>query len=550
MSLKDNDNVLTLPLWQKGVNRMRALLYRSPLYLLTLRKKAHLDIRALPDNLKSGNPDQIPALKKQSFSFAGRSYQSGDHPWSTAQDDPAWQSWVHGFHWLNDLADSKDPEAIALARQYIQSWLDLHGIWSPLAWRADVMGDRLVHWMAHAETLCASASEEFSRAFYTSLSIQASHLTRARFRDLTGYALLRALRGQLYVSLLISEFNKKTSRILARFEQVLDTQILADGGHISRCPTTLFQILRMLLEMMEVFNTLQVECPTYIRLNIDRIAPMVRTLRHSDGGFALFHGAQEGDPGEIEQVLDQTGNLGAPLSDARHTGFERIEAGRSVLLMDVAAPPDIHAHPFGHAAPLSLELSNANERILVNCGAVIGGDPGWQDALSATAAHNCLRVDDKNCFTVLHGGGIKPSDCDISYQRHEENGQVLIEAQHDAYKESFGLLHKRSVYLNKTGDDLRVEDHLIGMGGSTYAIALHLHPDVHASLVQDGQAALLKTQKGAGWHLRVQGGKLDIRESIYIARPGQMRHTDQIVIQGPLRGEGVCVKWRLGRLGG
>lgn len=550
MSLKNKDNVLTLPLWQKGVNRMRALLYRSPLYLLTLRKKTYLDVRALPDSLKRGNPGQVPALKKQSFSFAGRSYQSGDHPWSTAQDDPAWQSWVHGFHWLNDLADSKDPEAIALARQYIQSWLDLHGIWSPLAWRADIIGNRLIYWMAHAETLCASAINEFSRGFYSSLSLQASHLIRARFHDLTGYALLQALRGQLYVSLFIPGFNKKTARILTRFENVLNTQILADGGHISRCPTTLFQILQMLLEMVDVFATLQMECPDYIRLNIDRIAPMVRTLRHNDGGFALFHGAQEGNPTEIEQVLDQTGNMGAPLSDARHSGFQRIEAGRSVLLMDVAPPPNVHTHPFGHAAPLSLEFSTADERILVNCGAVIGGDPSWQDALSATAAHNCLRVDDKNCFSVLHGGGIKPFESETTYQRHEENGQVLIDAQHDAYKETFGLLHKRSVYLNKTGDDLRVEDRLIGMGGSEYAISLHLHPDVHASLVQGGQAALLKTQSGAGWHLRVQGGKLDIRESIYIARPGQTRHTDQIVIQGPLRGEGACIKWRLGRLGG
>ncbi len=548
MSLKHKENTHEQPLWQKGLNKVRALLYRSPLYLVTLRKNPQLDVVPLPNNLKVSHPENVALLKDGKFPFAGRTYKSGDHPWTTAQDDLTWQSWVHGFSWLNDLAQNDDVDAIVTARQYIQSWLDLHGVWSPLAWRADVMGERLINWMANIDKLCASADDNFIRNFKSSLSLQASHLSRARFHDLTGYTLLRALRGQLYISLFIKGFEKKTPRVLERMTQEMDRQILADGGHISRSAETLCNVLQMTLEIIDIFGELHKECPDSFRLNIDRMAPMIRTLRHTDGGFALFHGSQESQRDTIDQLLDRTGNIGQPLSDARHSGYQRIEAGRTVLLMDVAGPPDIQRHPFGHAAPLSLEVSSDNERLLVNCGCAVGGDPSWHDALSATAAHNCLTVDDKNCFTVLHGGGIKPYQVDISAQRFEDNGQVLIEAQHNAYQASFGLIHQRSVYMNKTGTDLRVEDKLIGMGGSTYAISLHLHPDVHASLVQGGQAVLLKTHNGAGWHLRVQGGKLDIRESIYVARPGHVRHTDQIVMQGPLRGEGVCVKWRLSKL--
>lgn len=550
MSLKKKENVHEQPLWQTGLNKLRALLYRSPLYLVTLRKNPKLDITPLPDNLKVNRPANAAQLKTGKFPFAGRTYTCADHPWSVAQDDHAWQSWVHGFSWLNDLGQSDDFDAIVSARQYIQSWLDLHGVWSPLAWRADVMGERLVHWMINADKITTHAHDEFQQTFKSSLSLQAHHLMRARFRDLNGYALLRALRGQLYISLFLKGYNTKTPRILERLSQELNKQILADGGHISRSAQTLFDVLHLCLEIIDIFNDLHKECPESVRLNIDRMAPMLRTMRHSDGGFALFHGAQVNTREAIDALLDRSGNMGQPLSDARHSGYQRIEAGRSVLIMDVAGPPDILTHPFGHAAPLSFELSNAEERLLVNCGCALGGDPGWHEALSATAAHNCVSVDDKNCFNVLHGGGIKPYQATITAQRFEDNGQVLIEASHDAYKDSLGLIHQRSVYLDKTGTDLRVEDKLIGMGGSSYAISLHLHPDVHASLVQDGQAVLLKTNAGAGWHLRVQGGKLDIRESIYVPRPGEIRHSDQIIMQGPLRGEGACVKWRLSKLGG
>ncbi|SCA56209.1 conserved hypothetical protein [Candidatus Terasakiella magnetica] len=550
MSLDNNENIHEPPFLQKWVNRLRALTYRSPLYLITLKKRKQLEIEPIPKALFNLRVGHGRSLKSGSFPFAGRIYKSGDQPWTTAQDDQAWQNWIHGFYWLGDLCEYEDAEAILKARAYVKNWLDLHGVWSPLAWRADVIGDRLVSWMYNAPKLVANADKDFIESFYTSLSLQGSHLSRSYFNDLSGYNLLKALRGQLYVCLFIKDRQKRFNKTLARLGGEFDKQILADGGHISRCPITLFHTMRMALELVDVFEEMQIECPKAIRLCIDRMAPMIRTLRHSDGALALFHGGQEGNAQDIEELLDRTGNQGTPLSDARHSGFQRVEAGRSVLLMDVAAPPDINSHSFGHAAPLSLEISHGEERLLVNCGSVLGGDPSWQEALAATAAHNTLTVDDKNCLSLLHGGGIKPQHVNVTYQRYEDNGQILIDTSHDAYKNTMGLIHGRSVYINKTGDDIRVEDKLTGMGGSSYAISLHLHPDIHASLVQDGQAALLKMQNGIGWHLRVQGGKLDMRESIYVGQPGEMRHTDQIIIQGPLRGEGALIKWRLSRVGG
>jgi uncharacterized heparinase superfamily protein len=549
MTLKNRKNMQTHPLWQKMLQKVRAHVYRSPIYLMTLKQKKLGSVSSWPDFLNHGDQNAAINILNGKFPFAGRLYQTNAEPWTIAQDDHAWQSFVHGFGWLDDLLFQNDEQGVVKARYLISSWIDLHGVWTPLAWRADVMAQRLVFWARHAQKLIRSADDTFGVSFKNSLSLQASLLSRSYFKDLSGEALLRALQGQVYIALYLEGFEKGFQRAFDRLLLELDHQILPDGGHISRCPMVLVDVLKLCLEVVRVLEDKKIEIPQKLRGAIDRMAPMVRTMRHGDGALGLFHGGQEGNALDIEQLLTASNNHGKALSDARHSGYQRIEAGRTVLLMDVAAPPDVHIHKHGHAAPLSLEMSTGEERILVNCGAVIGGDPNWQEALAATAAHNTLTVDEKNCIQLLEGGGIAPKAVSVTYKRFEENGQTLIDASHDAYKEALGLLHNRSIYINKTGDDLRVEDSLIGSGGSSYAISLHLHPDVDASLVQDGKAALLKLKSGVGWLLKVNGVALKLKESIYIGATGQMRHTDQIIMHGPLRGDGASIKWRLSRIG-
>lgn len=532
------------------LQKLRRLIYRSKAYQLTLKNKSHLDINVLSAVSVAQDADNAQRMIKDQFVFAGRTYEKGASPWKANQTDQAWQNYIHSHAWLADLCQQGSAEALIKARQLVSNWIEQNALWSDLAWGADVVADRLVMWMVFHPHLTQSADETFIKSFYTSFSQQASHLSRSFCRGLTGVNLLRALRGKLYLALFVAGFDKNRDKVLSRLADQLDQQILADGGHVSRSPSTLLHTLAFALEVRAVLDAEQIEVPDGIHRAIDRMAPMVRTMRHADGTLALFHGGQEENKQQIDALLEQTGNQGCALSDARHSGYQRIEAGQTVLIMDVAAPPMLDVQPHGHAAPLSFEFSCADERVLVNCGAMIGGDANWQDALSATAAHNTVTVDDKNCLQVRAGGGVIPRDIEVSSKRFEENGEVLIDARHDAYRQTFGLIHERSVYVNKVGTDIRFEDKLVGMGGDRFAISLHLHPDVQASIVNEGQAALLKLPSGTGWHLRVQGGTLEMRDSIFVGRSAHIRQTDQIVIQGPLRGEGCDVKWRLSRIGG
>ena len=67
-------------------------------------------------------------------------------------------------------------------------------------------------------------------------------------------------------------------------------QILPDGGHISRNPGALIELLLDLLPLRQFFSARNVPPPAALNNAIDRMMPMLRFFRHGDGNFALFNG--------------------------------------------------------------------------------------------------------------------------------------------------------------------------------------------------------------------------------------------------------------------
>ena len=141
----------------------------------------------------------------------------------------------------------------------------------------------------------------------------------------------------------------------------------------------------------------------------------------------------------------------------------------------------------------------------------------------------------------------------VGCRRHDADGQTWLELSHDGYREPFGLIHRRRLYLGASGEDLRGEDRLEGAEAPAFAIRFHLHPQVKASLAQGGGAVLLQLPKGGGWRFRAAGAALAVEPSVYLGFDGQIRRSQQIVLahDGGLAGEdgAVAVKWALRREG-
>ena len=98
-------------------------------------------------------------------------------------------------------------------------------------------------------------------------------------------------------------------------------------------------VLRDLIDVRAALNADGLQVPEALHLAIDAMAPFLRLLQHGDGGLALFNDGSEEDGWRVDMVLQRAGGGKRPLMDAPQGGFQRLQAGRTILLIDAGEPP-------------------------------------------------------------------------------------------------------------------------------------------------------------------------------------------------------------------
>jgi uncharacterized heparinase superfamily protein len=524
----------------------RSVLYGSALYHLSLWGPAPGALAISLDEAWPGDPARGAALLGGEFRFAGEALRGNLPPWAASMR-PDFLAELHGFAWLADLVAAGDA-GLAAAQRWTADWLECCDGWDKVAWRADVIGSRLLAWIARWNVLAADAAAHgLGARLRASLARQTRHLARVATREVPGVKRLVALAGLVAAAAALGNPGK-LDRALAKLAREIEAQLLPDGGHVERSPKAQLAALAALIDARAALRALQTEVPAALQGAIDRAAPIVRFFRHGDGGLALFNGADEAASGIIDMVLTRAEAKGRPPLSAPHAGFQRLLGGRSLVLVDAGPPPAAGLDGAAHAGTLSFEMSHARERLIVNCGAYHGPSARWHAVARATAAHSTLVVADTNSAELRDTGGFGRRPRRVPCERAEDKGAQWIAASHDGYEESFGLTHARQLFLAADGEDLRGEDRLTGPAGQGFAIRFHLHPEAQASLAQDGTTALIRLPSGLGWRLRAQGAVMNLAESIYLGR-GELRKSQQVVLDGHVGSTGATVKWALRREG-
>lgn len=517
--------------------KARAAVYSNPAYRLLLEQGP------VPENLRLSLADPWPgdAEAGQALIASRADLFDDDNPTSSAKKQ---HLATHGF--LRDLRAVGTDAARRKALTLLEDWLLRHDRWQEDSWAPDVLGERLANWILFFDFYSAGASLEFQACLLASMTRQMRHLLRVMPDTLTGPAHLRAIKGLVYAGLGLLEGNKALSLALDLLKRQLAAEILPDGGPISRNPCAQMDMLRNLIDIRASLRAAQMEVPHELTTAIERMVPALKLFRHGDGGLALFNGGSESSGLEMDAVLTLSSARGRVLRRLPQTGYERVTAGRSLLLVDVGAPPPAPYDAAAHAGLLSFEFSVGRERLIVNCGASPEDDPAWRSALAATAAHSTLTLADTNACEVLPDGGIGHRPDSVTAQRYEQDGVHHVEAMHDGYVGPFRVAHHRVLSLTAEGDELFGREALSGTPGRDFTLRWHLHPSVQASLVQGGQAALLRTPSNSGWRLRVDHGGLSLEPSIYCG-DGSPRRSLQLRVSGPTYADPTVIGWALTR---
>jgi uncharacterized heparinase superfamily protein len=491
-----------------------------------------------------GDGDRGARLIKGELDIGGAVQALRPGGWGAVAGSPELRAGTHGFTWLRDLRALGTDAARLRARALVSEWIE-HASGDPVAHRPDVVGARITAWLGHYDFFAATADDAFRQRLMSRLMSDARTLSAALPAEELDARALTALKGLIAAAVALREHTGFLSRALRFLPQEITRQVLPDGCHAERSPAAQLSALQDLIEIRALLQTSQTQPPPSLTNAIERMAPALRLMRHGDGGLALFNGSKEESDALVTMVLNQAGRGGRASVALNEGGFHRMQAGRSVLIVDCGAPPPPGVDRHAHAGTLSMELSVGRDRLIVNCGAFPSGPPAWRDASRATAAHSTMVIGDVNS-SELRPEGLGRRPVAVEVQRQEAAGAHWLDASHDGWRKPFNAIYRRRLYMAESGDDVRGEDLIEATEPQPFTLRFHLHPDVQANLQQDGATVLLRLRSGSFWRLRADGARLTLEESIYLGGT-EPRRGEQVVLTGLADGP-QQVKWALSKV--
>ena len=505
-----------------------------------------------PKDLRTADPTRASEIYSGRFAFAGKVVIcDGRSPFEMEPPSEEWAENLFGFGWLRHLRAAESGITRANARALVDEWITLQALGDPIAWRTDVVARRIISWLSQAPLVLHEVDTKFYRRFLRNLTRQVRYLrgTLGSARD--GLPRLQGMIALTYASLCMKGQMRNAKSATRRLVHELERQILPDGGHISRNPGVLVELLLDLLPLRQAYSSNNIPPPPAVLNAIDRMMPMLRFFRHGDGNFALFNGMGPTSPDLLAAVLYYDDARGTPVANAPHSGYQRLQAETTVMLADTGPPPPIGVSQEAHAGCLSFELSSKQHRIVVNCGMPATNRASWRHVARGTAAHSTVTVNEAGSCRFLAaswlrrllGTPIVAGPSEVPVAREERTDGLVLRASHDGYADTFGILHQRTWRLSPDGRSLDGEDvfapssgeKLPGGGRDEFAVRFHLHPAVKASRLTDGHGAMLMLPNREVWTLEAYEDPVTLEESVFLAGSEGPRRAVQLVIHGRAR---------------
>lgn len=535
-----------------------------PSALNPFRKRARPRLTATVVSLLPGDPASGTALRAGHFLLHGVKLPIADTEFSGPRLSPPFERVVHGFSWLGDLAScATRPQCAPVAERIFAAWLAANPRpGAGPAWAVGNAGHRLLSWLIHAPLLLSSQDRKLRARVLTTFDETARWLDRHVGRAEDTLAEVAGWTAITAAGLLLDDGRARKLYGEGGLVRALGNLVSDDGGVLSRSPLGQIEVIELLIELRACYAAVRSAPPQQLDTILELLVPPLLTLLHGDGGLGSWQGAGAVSPERIAALIKASGVRTRPLRDARHWGYQRVTAGKSVLQFDAAPPPVARHARDGCASTLAFEFSHGKERLIVNCGgaAFAGGQIPLRLAqgLRATAAHSTLAIDDFNSTAVLINGKLGPGVSEVEVDRRiltgEGAGATRIEASHNGYVSRYGLTHRRILIMRDDGSELRGEDLLVPTGRrgkrGMIGVALRFHLGPHIELAQgrDGLGVTLALPDGSLWQFRSGRDPVTLEESIWSDGMGRPLATRQLVISAKIPRSGESLSWLLKKM--
>lgn len=539
---------------------------------LSRRKNGATAFVSQPEPRSIGSFARGRQLAAGNLLFAGYLVESTDQGlWQVQAPSSAFDNERHGFAWLDDLAAIGSLAARDKAQTWLWDWITEFGNGRGPGWTPELAGRRVIRWISHAPFLLRGREKADSDAYFQSLSRQTWFLSKRWSGAATGLPRFEALTGLIYAGLSLEGQEELADPAVRALAYECNEQIDNQGGLLTRNPEELLEVFTLLTWASEALHEAGRGTAHAHTDAIERIAPTLRTLRHTDGGLARFHGGGRGLEGRLDHALAAS-HTRARHADGLAMGYARLSSRRTSVIIDASRPPEGSASFNAHASTLAFELTSGRRPLIVNCGSGQTFGVEWRRAGRASPSHSTLCLDGYSCARLSEPDRNSGREAlidgpkDVPLEISSAADGIRFQGGHDGYVEAFGLTHARSLELTFDGRGLAGEDMLLSiedqekkrfdkamdasvLTGIGFDIRFHLHPEVDAALDLGGAAVSMALKSGEIWVFRHDGDfKLSLEPSVYLER-GRLkpRATRQIVLSGRAMDYATRIRWSLSK---
>lgn len=544
------------------------------------RFHARLSTRARPATAFTSTPEPrtigVFAKGRQllagNFLFAGHLVVAPETSiWDIDPPDPEFAEDLHGFAWLDDFAAVADTPCRERAQLWLWRWIDRFGKGDGPGWTPELAGRRLIRWINHAVFLLRGQDKDQQARFYRSLAQQTIFLARRWHKAPSGLQRFEALTGLIYAGLALEGMERHVRPAVKALGRECKLQVDGEGGLPTRNPEELMEVFTLLTWASSALLDAGRELTAPHKLAIERMAPTLRALRHSDGGLARFHGGGRGLEGRLDAALAASG-VKTRQADGLAMGYARLSGGRTSVIVDASAPPREEVSRNAHASTLAFEMTSGRRPVVVNCGSGVSFGEDWRRAGRATPSHSTLALDGFSSARLGESGKGWREEELIDAPRHvpiemsSAADGIRFEGGHDGFAATHGLTHVRTLELTFDGRGLAGEDLLLAfedpakkqfdrvmdaksLQGIPFQARFHLHPDADAEIDMGGTAVSIALKSGEIWVFRHDSGAaLTVEPSVYLEK-GRLkpRAAKQIVLSGRAIEYATRIRWSLAK---
>lgn len=443
------------------------------------------------------------------FPLAGTVFEAdGKSPFLESNLNVDFEQRLHAFRWLRHLRASDDQRAGDRAKQLTDEWMSSHlNRMNGSALQLETVTQRLIAFLSHSPIILEKADQDFYQRFLFCIAQHVRYLRRVTPATERNTIRLQAKIALAMASICLPSSKTYVRSMAAALEQELDKQIFPDGGHISRNPQVLLDLLADLLPLRQTYLNLDQALPKNLLSVMDQMFAALRFFRHSSGDIALFNGSNYVSANYLMSILQNDEKTKENSPNLDDSGYARLDAARSVVLSDVGHAPKGELSKYAHAGCLSFEFSSGANRLIVNSGFPTFRQKEFGEFSRLTAAHSTLIANDTSSARIspstLTGPVFIQEPDVIAFKKEMDEGQTGFTASHDGYAKDFNIIHQRQLRLKDDGRLFSgldtIEPAKLGdVKNIPITIRFHIHPTVEVGQSENGMI-FLSSKAGERW---------------------------------------------------